>query len=197
MLLALAAAAATAATPAPPVSDLCQAMLPPGLVVKLALSQSQYELPRLSDIPADVLKTNAVDGGWPCPLVAIVDFDGDTRWDRALILRHKTEPTIRLVAALNLEADWEIGLQVDWPLSIGDVTLEPLAPGLYEQARSGPSAAAQFDNLASIQADFGGFLAGQRNGKQAGYFWVNGAWQHIWLTAETDANDSTKENGTP
>jgi hypothetical protein len=163
----------------------------------LALSQSQYELPRLSDIPADVLKTNAVDGGWPCPLVAIGDFDGDSRWDRALILRHKTEPTIRLVAALNLEADWEIGLQIDWPLSIGDVTLEPLAPALYEQTRSGPSAAAQFDNLASIQADFGGFLAGQRNGKQAGYFWVNDAWQHIWLATETNANDSAKENGTP
>jgi len=180
MLLALAAAAATA-SPALPTPDLCQAMLPPGLVVKLSLSQSQYELPRLADIPADILKANAIDGGWPCTLVAIGDFDGDSRWDRALILRHKTEPTVRLIAALNLEADWEISLQVDWPLTIGEVALEPLPPGLYEQARTG-SATAQLDNLASIQADFTGFFAGQRNGKQAGYFWVNDAWQHVWIT---------------
>jgi len=191
MLFALAAAAAIAApTPSP---DLCQAMLPPGLVVKLSLSQSQYELPRLSDIPADRLKANAVEGGWPCPLVAIGDFDGDSRWDRALILRHKTDTTVRLVAALNLEADWEIGLKIDWPLAVGEVEIEPLPPGLYEQARDG-SATAQLDNLASIQADFAGFVAGQRNGKQAAYFWVNGAWQHVWLTAP---DDKTAKDGAP
>jgi len=188
MLLAL--AAATAIATSPPAPDLCQAMLPPGLVVKLSLSQSQFELPRLADIPADILKTNAVDGGWPCPLVVIGDFDGDSRWDRALILRHKSEPTVRLIAALNLEADWEINLQIDWPLAIGQVDVEPLPPGLYEQERTG-SATAQLDNLASIQADFTGFLAGQRDGKQAAYFWVNGAWQHVWLTA-LDTQTDTK-----
>jgi hypothetical protein len=185
MLLAL-VTAATVASPAP-APDLCQAMLPPGLVVKLALSQSQYELPRLMDVPGETLKAQAIEGGWPCPLVAIGDFDGDSRWDRALVLRHKTDSTVRVIAALNTESGWEIGLQIDWPLAIGEVELEPLGPGLYEQARAG-SAAAQFDNLASIQADNAGFLAGQRNGRQAGYFYVNGAWQHVWLTLPESAS---------
>jgi hypothetical protein len=196
MLLALAAATAIATNPAQPAPDVCRAMLPPGLVMKLALSQNQYELPRLSDIPPDALLANSTLGGWPCPLVAIADFDGDSRWDRALVLRHKTDSTVRLIAALNTEAGWEIGLQLDWPLTIGDVDIAPLEPGLYDQVRTSTNTAAQFDNIASIQADHAGFIAGQRDGKQAGYFRVNNAWQHVWLTQEIE-NDAEQENATP
>lgn len=191
MLLALAAAAAVA-PPALTAPDLCQAMLPPGLIVKLALTQSQHELPRLSDIPIDALNAHATKGGWPCPLVGLGDFDGDMRWDRALMLRHKTDSTVRVIAALNTDAGWEIALQLDWPLTIGEVELEPLLPGLYEQARAG-NATAQLDNLASIQADNAGFLAGQRNGRKAGYFYINGAWQHVWLTLDSAADTAASQ----
>jgi hypothetical protein len=195
MLLALAAATAIVTGPAQPGPDLCRAMLPPTLVMKLALSQSLYELPRLSDIQSEALLANSTIGGWPCPLVAVADFDGDSRWDRALVMRHKTDSTVRLIAALNTEAGWEISLQLDWPLTIGDVDIAPLEPGLYDQVRTGADTAAQLDNIASIQADHSGFIVGQRDGKQAGYFWVNNAWQHVWLTQEIE--NVEQETATP
>ncbi|MBC7982661.1 MAG: hypothetical protein H7Y02_02295 [Candidatus Obscuribacterales bacterium] len=188
MFLTLITAAATAVpVAAAPAPDLCHAMLPPALVVQLTLAHGDYQLPRLADLPIDVIRRNAELGGWPCPLVAIADFDGDHRWDRALFLKHKSEPTVRLIAALNTEKDgWQIGLQRDWPVPIDVVHIQPLEAGLYEQTQSestkaAANTAARLDELNSIQSDYSGFVAGQAQGPRAAFFFQNASWQFIWI----------------
>jgi hypothetical protein len=112
--------------------------------------------------------------------------DGDGTLDRALVLRHKTQSTVRLVAARNVDGMWRIELQKDWPIAIAAALVEPLEAGLYEQARANKNSAtqnpaAQLDNLNSIQSDHAGFLAGQSESAKAAYFFQNGKWQELWI----------------
>jgi len=158
------------------------AMIPPRLAAQIAREHPDYVLPRLTDVHADRLSNITERGGWPCPFVAIGDFDGDGNLDRALVLKHKSEPAVRLIVARNVEGLWHIELQKDWPIAIAVATVEPLEAGLYEQTQAGRNnAAAQLDNLNSIQSDHTGFLAGQDSGAKAAYFYQNNAWQQIWL----------------
>lgn len=185
MFLALAAAAAVAApTPTPPpalATDICLAMIPPQLAAQLQSENPDYALPTLADVPVDRLIATAQAGSWPCPFVAIGDFDGDGNLDRAVLLRHKSEPTVRLIAARHENGQWRIELKKDWPIRIVDAQVEPLEAGLYEQTKGGKDAAKQIDNLKSIQSDHAGFVAGQYEGGKQAYFYINNEWQDIWL----------------
>ena len=174
--------AAVLAAPAPTAAtDICLAMVPPRLSAQLVREQPDYVLPHLTDAPADRLMNIATNGGWPCPFVAIADFDGDGSLDRALVLKHKRESNVRLIAARNVDGTWRIDLQKDWPLALSVAVVEPLEAGLYEQAKTGRDAAAQLDNLNSIQSDHAGFLAGQMERAKAAFFYQNNAWQQIWV----------------
>ncbi|HYM36724.1 MAG TPA: hypothetical protein VET48_15095 [Steroidobacteraceae bacterium] len=180
MLPALVLAATTTAAPTP-ATDVCLAMIPPRLAVQLERENPDHALPTLTDAPVDRLMATAASGGWPCPFVAIGDFDGDGNLDRALVLRHKTEPSVRLIVARNEGTKWHIEIQTDWPIKITEASVEPLEAGLYEQTKGGRDAAKQIDNLKSIQSDHAGFLAGPTEGSKRAFFLVNGAWQDIWL----------------
>lgn len=135
----------------------------------------------LTDVPVERLMRTAALGGWPCPYVAIADFDGDGNLDRALLLKHKTEPTVRLIVAHNEAGKWRIELQKDWPIAIADAQVEPLEAGLYEQAKGGRDAVQEIDNLKSIQSDRAGFLGGPAIGTKQAFFSINGEWQSIRL----------------
>jgi hypothetical protein len=179
MLLVL---ATVLAAPVPTAAnDICLAMVPPRLAAQLAREQPDYVLPQLTDAHADRLMNIAANGGWPCPFVAIADFDGDGSLDRALVLRHKSDTSVRLIAARNVDGMWRIELQKDWPLALNVTVVEPLEAGLYEQAQSGRNAAAQLDNLNAIQSDHAGFLAGQTESAKAAFFYQNNTWQQIWV----------------
>jgi hypothetical protein len=172
--IALAAAAIV-----PQSNDACAAMIPPRLAAIVIAANPDYALPSLADAKPDRLSAIADRGDWPCPFVAAADFDGDGNLDRALVLRHKNQPGVRIVAARNIDGMWRIEVQKDWPIPMASVVVEPLEAGLYEQKRSGRPPAAELDNLVSIQSDHAGFLAGQDDdGKQA-FFFVNNAWQTI------------------
>jgi len=182
MLFALVLAAAVAAPASPaPAGDICLAMIPPRLAAQLRQENPDYDLPTLGDVPIDRLLAAAESGTWPCPFVAIADFDGDGNLDRAVILRHRSEPTVRFVVVRNDEGHWHDEVQKDWPIRIVDARVEPLEAGLYEQTKGGRDAAKQIDNLKSIQADHAGFAAGQTEGGKQAFFFVNNAWQEIWL----------------
>ena len=172
--------AAAVAAPSP-ANDVCLAMIPPRLTAQLIKEHPEYTLPFLTDGKPDRLLAAADAGGWPCPFVAIADVDGDGALDRALVLKHKSQPVTRFLVARNVDGMWRSELQRDWPLSIDATVVEPLEAGLYEQTRAGPNAAAQLDNLNSIQSDHPGFVAGQFEGAKAAYFFVNAKWQQIWI----------------
>lgn len=191
MFLALAAAAAlsgsinsTAPATSPAATsanDICLAMIPPRLATVIAREHPDFVLPNLVDAHADRLMSIASQGGWPCPFVAIADVDGDGNLDRAVILKHKTEPNSRLVIARHIEGEWRLDKQKDWPLSLNITVVEPLEAGLYEQVKGPHNVAAQFDNLNSIQSDHAGFLAGQAEGAKAAHFFQSGKWQELWI----------------
>jgi hypothetical protein len=181
MFIVLAAAAALAAPTRSPANDICLAMVPPRLAAIIEREQPDYVLPQLIDAHADRLMSIAASGDWPCPFVAIADFDGDGNLDRAILLKHKSEPSIRLIAARNVDGMWRIELQKDWPIALDAAVVQPLEAGLYEQTKSGRNVAAQLDNLVSIQSDHAGFLAGQSAGAKAAFFYQNNAWQQIWV----------------
>lgn len=190
-IIALAANFAAAAPPdaskpvATGATDICLAMIPPKLATTLQRNHPDYVLPKLTDAQVDRLLLIAESGAWPCPFVVAADFDGDDRLDRALILHHRELATVRVIAARNLATGWTIDLQQDWPLAIDQVGLEPLEPGLYEQPHSG-NAAAELDNLKSIQADHAGFAAGQNGEPRRAYFFVENEWRSIAITETVD-----------
>jgi hypothetical protein len=175
------AAAALASAPAPSAAnDICMAMVPPKLQAALTQAHTDYVLPRLTDAPVSRLVEIAESGAWPCPFVVIGDFDGDDRLDRALLLRHRDSSAARLITARNLASGWQADLQEDWPIEIASAGIEPLEPGLYEQTQSG-DAAANLDNLLSIQSDHAGFLVGQLDKPRRSYFFVETQWRSIVL----------------
>jgi hypothetical protein len=197
-IFVLAAKVATAApladsaptTPAPSAAnDICLAMIPPKLEIALKRADStsgpDYVLPKLTDAPVNRLLAIAEAGEWPCPFVVAADFDGDDRLDRALILKHKESTSVRLIAVRNLITGWQIDLQEDWSLTINQVGIEPLEPGLYEQARSG-NAAAELDNLKSIQSDHAGFTTGPIGKSSRAFFFVENEWRSISLDESSD-----------
>jgi hypothetical protein len=156
-------------------------MVPPRLMILISREQPDYVVPQLLDAHADRLMAIATRGGWPCPFVAIADVDGDGNLDRAVLLKHKNEPSIRLIAARNVDGEWRIDLQKEWPIALSAAVVEPLEAGLYEQSRAGRNPAAQLDNLNSIQSDHAGFLAGQDEGAKAAFFYQNNKWQELWI----------------
>jgi hypothetical protein len=179
---ALLALAAALAAPAPSsATDVCLAMVPPRLVAQIAKEHPDYVAPHLTDANVDRLLALAESGGWPCPFVAIADVDGDGALDRAVALKHKSLPATRFIVARNIDGMWRIDLQKDWPFAIAAATIEPLDAGLYEQSKAGTNAAAQLDNLNSIQSDHAGFLAGQDEGAKAAFFFQNNKWQELWV----------------
>ena len=179
MLLALISAAAIAAPTSG--NDICLAMIPPRLAIQLARDNPDYALPVTADAPLERLLANAEAGGWPCPFVVIGDFDGDGTLDRALVLKNKTDQTVRLIAARHVDGAWRVEAQKDWPLKIADVRIEPLEAGLYEQTKGSRDAAKQIDMLASIQSDRPGFLVGPIEGAKRAFFFVENAWRTISL----------------
>lgn len=179
MLVALTAISALAAPTA--ATDICLAMLPPRLAATLERGQPDHVLPLLTDAAPDRLLDLAQTGGWPCPFAAVADFDGDGDLDRAVLLRHKLEPSVRLIAARNDNGEWRIEFQKDWPIALAAATLQPLEAGRYEQTKTVVDAAAQLDTLNVVEADYAGFLAGQAEGAKAAFFFQNGAWREIWV----------------
>ena len=174
---------ATAAAAPSPANDICLAMVPPRLAEQMTRDHPDYLAPKLTDAHVDRLLAIADSGSWPCPFVAIADVDGDGALDRAVMMRHKTQASVRLLVARNVDGMWRIELQKDWPIAITAAVVEPLEPGLYEQKRSGSNAnaAAQLDNLNSLQSDDPGFLAGLAEGAKAALFFQNAKWQEMWL----------------
>jgi len=179
MLIALAATTALAAPTA--ATDICLAMLPPQLAAILERGQPDHTLPLLTDTPPERLLALANSGSWPCPFVAAADFDGDGDLDRAVLLKRTSEPGVRLAIARNDDGEWRIELQKDWPVALILAVVAPLEAGLYEQTKAGPNVAAQLDALNAIQADHGGFVAGQVEGAKVAFFYVDGAWRELWL----------------
>jgi hypothetical protein len=179
MFFALAVANAFAAPSR--VNDICLAMIPPRLAAQLERDHPGYALPLLTDAPVDRLMALADSGGWPCPFVAIGDFDGDGTLDRAILLKSQTDSTVRLIGARNEGGHWRADLQKDWPIKIAAAQLEPLEPGLYDQTKGGRDAAKQLDDLKTIESDHPGFYAGPLEGARRAFFFTNGAWQDIWL----------------
>ena len=183
MFLAALALAAIAPFQAAPTlaTDVCLAMVPPRLAAQLQKENPDHQIATVTDAPVERLLAAANAGGWPCPFVAIGDFDGDGSLDRALVLKHKSEASVRLIAARNEDGQWRIELKKDWPIAITAAVVEPLEAGFYEQTKGGKDAAKQIDNLKSIQSDHAGFAAGtDEAGKQA-YFYVNDKWDDLWL----------------
>jgi len=179
-MLSLLLLAAAIASPTP-ANDICLAMIPPRLSAQIAREHPDYVLPRLTDAPVDRLMAVAESGGWPCPFVAIADVDGDGALDRAVLLKHKSQPTVRLLAARHVDGVWRIDLQKDWPIPIAGASVEPLEAGLYEQTKAGRDTAAQLDNLNAIQSDNAGFLAGRDESAKAAFFFQNAKWQELWV----------------
>jgi hypothetical protein len=172
--------ATTVAAPTP-ANDICLAMVPPRLAAQIARDHPAYALPLLTDSPPDRLLAEAEKGTWPCPFAAAADVDGDGTLDRAVLLRHKTDPTVRLVIARHVNNSWRIDLQKDWPLTLAATLVEPLAAGLYQQSAAGPDAGKHLDTLNALQSDHAGFTAGQSEGAKAAFFFQNDAWQMLWL----------------
>ena len=164
-----------------PATDICLAMIPPRLGAQIAKEHPDYVVPLMTDAQVDRLMATAESGGWPCPFVAIADVDGDGALDRALVIRHKSQPSVRLLAARNVDGMWRIELQKDWPFAITAAVVEPLEAGLYEQSKTGVNAAAQLDNLNSIQSDHAGFLVGQAEGAKLALFLQDGKWRELWV----------------
>lgn len=179
MLLALTAISAMIAPTA--ATDICLAMLPPRLATTLERGQPDHMLPLLTDTSPDRLLDLAQTGEWPCPFAAVADFDGDGDLDRAVLLRHKLELSVRLIVARNDNGEWRIEFQKDWPIALAAATLRPLEPGRYEQTKIVADIAAQLDTLNVIEADYAGFLAGQAEGAKAAYFFQNGGWREMWV----------------
>jgi hypothetical protein len=179
-MFALVLLATSIAAPSP-ANDVCLAMVPPRLAAQITREHPAYALPLLTDSPADRLLAEAEKGSWPCPFAAVADVDGDGTLDRAVLLRHKTEPAIRLVLARHVDNGWRIDLQKDWPLNLTAAVVEPLEAGLYQQSAAGPDAGRHLDTLNSLQSDHAGFLAGQAEGAKAAFFFQNDAWQTLWL----------------
>jgi len=173
--------AATSIAAPSPANDICLAMVPPKLSAQIAVEHPDYAIAKLTDALVDRLLAIADAGGWPCPFVAIADVDGDGTLDRGIMLRHKTQASVRLLLARQIDDKWRIELQKDWPIPITAALVEPLEAGLYEQKRAGTSTAAQLDNLNSIQSDNAGFLAGQDESAKAAFFYQNSKWQELWI----------------
>lgn len=184
-MLTLIALATTATPLALPSLDVCTTMVPPRLAAQLQRDLADYLLPQLTDAGVNRLKEIADRGAWPCPFVVLGDFEGDGTWDRAILLKHKSLPSVKLITARNVNGLWQIDLQMDWPIAIATAMVEPLSAGLYEQrktpVKAGVSPAVQLDNLVSIQADHAGFSVGQAEGAKLAYFYQNDGWQHLLL----------------
>lgn len=158
-------------------------MVPPQLAAQLTRENPDYLLPLLADAGTVRIQEISERGDWPCPFVTLGDFDGDGTWDRAILLKHKSQPSVRLITARHIGGMWQIELQQNWPMSIATMLLEPLSAGLYEHHQSpvqaGVSPAVQLDNLTSIQAERAGFSSGQIGGVKLAFFYQNDVWQHL------------------
>jgi hypothetical protein len=180
-LLALLITATTVTNPSR-ATDICLAMVPPRLAEQILREQPNYALALLTDVPAPRVLQTADSGGWPCPFVAAADVDGDGTLDRAVILKHKTEPGVRLLVARQLEKGWRIELQREWPIALAAALVEPLDAGFYEQSPANRDSAKNLDEQLSIQSEHAGFVAGQTDGRKAALFFQNGAWRQLWLS---------------
>jgi hypothetical protein len=182
-LILLAKSVATPAPAAPPSAppDACAALIPPGLAAQLQAEQSGFELPKAADAGETRLQAISASGAWPCPFVALGDFDGDGNLDRALLLRNPSSGTVKLIAALNMSGAWQIKLAEDWGVPLADSYLQPLEPGLYQRSDASTKPAAELDLLNSIQSDSAGFAVGKLAGAYAVFFFQNAAWQRVWL----------------
>jgi hypothetical protein len=164
-------------------ADACASLIPPALANRLAADLPNYRLPTSADAGAR-LKDIANQGDWPCPFVVIGDFDGNGWLDRALLLPAKGEGNARLVTVSNLQGQWQLSLNEEWPLPLSSSELRPLEAGLYQRADATLQPAAMLDQLASLQADFSALRAGQSGGEYRVYALVNGHWQKLSMPAQ-------------
>lgn len=180
VLLLAKSIAAPAPLPAPAPPDACATLIPPALSTKLRAELPGYELPQAADAGDARLQAVAASGAWPCPFIALGDFDGDSRLDRALLMKNPSG-AVKLLAVLNMDGAWQINLAEDWGVSLNDSYLEPSEPGLYQRSDASAKPAAELDLLNSIQSDSAGFTAGKLAGRYAVFFFQNAAWQRLWL----------------
>lgn len=162
--------------------DACSVLIPPALASRIAADLPGWQLPQLSDAGEVRVRDIATQGDWPCPFAVAADFDGNGSLDRALLV--KSANGVKLIGALNNHGQWQLSLSEDWPLPLIDSELTPAESGFYQRGEAIAQPAAQLDQLASIQADNGGFTAGKVAGRHAVYFFVNGKWQKLTMKDE-------------
>jgi hypothetical protein len=163
-------------------ADACGALIPPALSSRLSADMPGFQLPQSTDAGDTRVKELAANGGWPCPFVVAGDFDGNGSLDRALLI--KSASGVRLISVLNNQGQWQVSMSEDWPLSLAESELSPIEPGLYQRGDAITQPVAQLDQLASLQADNGGFSAGKIAGRYAVYFYINSKWQKLTLKDE-------------
>ena len=175
-LLFLARAAVQAVLPA----DACAALIPPALSARLATELPGYVIPVSSDAGDARSREIAVRGDWPCPFVAVGDFDGDGLLDRVLLVK-SPQGSAKLIAVVNNNGEWRISFSEDWSLPLTESELRSMEPGLYQRSDAIDHPDAKLDQLSSIQADNSGFAAGKLNGRRAVYFLVGEHWQKLTI----------------
>lgn len=162
-------------------SDACAALIPSALAAKVAAELPAYQLPNSNDAGEQRSKDLNISGDWPCPFIALGDFDGDEALDRALLLKPRDSGMPRLIGVANNNGQWQITLSEEWPLALSDSELAPHEAGLYQNDSAIKQPVEQLDQLASLQADYAGFTAGKLNGARTLYALVNGKWQKLTL----------------
>lgn len=180
LLLLLALSLLQTATAADAPGNACESLIPPALATKLNSELTAYQLPNGTDIGEQRSKELSSSGDWPCPLVVLGDFDGNGSLDRALLLKGR-QAGARLIGALNDHGQWQISLNEDWPLALGDSELQPQESGFYQREEAIRLPAEQFDQLPGLQAENAAFTAGKVNGQNSLYALVNGKWQKLLL----------------